>query len=164
MTSYPVLFGYRDVVPGRTFVAFIRLDGRALLTREDDGYWLYGVYPGGIAGGGKEIAEASRELKKSYLSVVFDIANEADSFEAFKHEVEQTLSQRNGPTEREWDAAHAQVTGGQLSSAELPRRDAASRPPRIDVLRIDEAAERDPAQFNRFDTPIALADHYSAAA
>lgn len=164
MTSYPVLFGYRDVIPGRNFVAFIKTDGRALLTREASGYWLFGVYPGGIAGGGKEIAEASLELKKSYLSVLFDIAEDAESFEAFKHQVECTLSQRNLPAEREWDAAHTQVKDGRLSTTELPRRDASSAPPCIEVLRIEETAERDPAQFNRFDTPIELADQYSEAA
>jgi hypothetical protein len=164
MTSYPVLFGYRDVIPGRNFVAFVKTDGRALLTKEQDGYWLYGVYPGGIAGGGKEIAEASREFKMSYLSVLFDIAEEASSFEAFKEEVEQILSQRNAPTEQEWETAHAQVKSGQLSTTELPRRDASTRPPCVEVQRVDENAERDPARFNRFDTPIALAAPYSEAA
>jgi hypothetical protein len=164
MTSYPVLFGYRDVISGRNFIAFAKTDGHALLTKEEDGYWLYGVYPGGIAGGGREIAEATRELKKSYLSVLFDIAEEARSFEDFKEEAERFFHQCNEPTKTEWEATHAQVKSGQLSTNDLPRRDAATRPPRIEVQRIDTYAEREPADFNRFDSPIELADQFAEAA
>ncbi len=157
MTSYPVLFGYRDVITGRDFMAFVKTDGRALLTKEEEGYWLYGVYPGGVAGGGKALAEASRELKKSYLSVLFDIAAEAPSFEAFKAEVERFFAQSNEPTAKEWEAAHAQVKNGQLLNDDLPRRDAATRPPYIDVRPIDRDAVREPADFNIFDQELAEA-------
>lgn len=151
MTSYPVLFGYRDVVTGRNFVAFIKADGRALLAKENDGYWLFGVQPGGLSAGGKEVSEASREFKMRYLSVLFDIAEEAASFEAFKSEVEQFFGQTSASTQMEWEEAHARVRSGELSHDGLPRRDAASRPPRIEILELDDGVEREPADYNVFD-------------
>jgi len=157
MTSYPVLFGYRDVITGRDFMAFVKTDGRALLTQEEEGYWLYGVHPGSVAGAGKDIAEASRDLKKRYLSVLFDIAAEATSFETFKAEVEHFFAQVNEPTAKEWEAAHARVKSGQLSNDDLPRRDAATRPPYIEVRRIDKDAVHDPRAFNKFDHELAEA-------
>ncbi len=157
MTSYPVLFGYRDVVTGHDFMAFVRTDGRALLTKEEEGYWLYGVYPGGMAAGGRDIAEASRELKKSYLSVLFDIAAEVSSFETFKAEVEKFFNQCNELTVREWEAAHAKVKSGQLSNDDLPRRDADTRPPRIEVRRMDKDAVHEPTDYNIFDQELAEA-------
>lgn len=149
--SYPVLFGYRDLVTGRNFVAFVKTDGRALLTKEDEGYWLSGVYPAALAGGGKEIAEASREFKNSYLSVLFDIAEGAHSFEAFKMEVETFFRSSNPSLCAEWEEARNKVKSGEVSHNELPRRDADSMPPCVEVQRLVQDAEHEPATYNAFD-------------
>jgi hypothetical protein len=84
-TTYPLVFSFRDAVSGNGFVAHVAVCGRVLLTDEGDGdIWMFGVQPGGVAGGGCNRSEAFREFKKSYLSVFFDIAAEAASFEDFE--------------------------------------------------------------------------------
>jgi hypothetical protein len=154
MISYPVVFGYRDVIKGRGFFAGVVTDGQALLTIEDDGgHWLFGVNPGGVAGGGKETAEAAREFKKSYLSVLFDIAEEAHTFQEFKAEVERFFHETNEPTEAEWKRAHVEVKKGALNNPNLPRVDVDKRPSSIQIIELqgDETAPRD---VNVFDAPL----------
>jgi len=154
MRSYPILFGYRDMVADRDFVAFVATDGRALCTREADGFWLYGVDPGSIAGGGESVEEAGRALKESYLSALFDIAAEAASFAAFKKEVERFFAERNGPNEAMWEAAHALVKSGAVDgdavAGSLPRKDAALCPRGIRIEQVD-TEHRDASQ-HRFNT------------
>ena len=81
MTRYPLLLGFRDLIAGNGFVASVALNGRALLVDEDDGFWMYGVNPGGLAAGGSTAAEALAEFRKDYRLVLFDIATEAEGFE-----------------------------------------------------------------------------------
>jgi len=159
MSAFPILFGYRDLIACRGFFAFVSADGRALLQQERDGtHWLYGVYPGGIAGGGKEIAEAARDLKKRYLSVLFDIAEEALTFEDFKAQVEGFFNDVNDPVARDWEGAHARVKRGQLLLDDLPKIAAETRPPKVEVVLVrNEDAQA--SQYNTFDDP-----HYAEAA
>src|SRR5262245_11297759 len=105
MTRYPLLFGFRDLVAGNGYVAGVGItNGRALLVDEGDGFWMYGVNPGGVAAGGKSLGEAQAEFRTAYKSVLFDLAAEARSFEAFKAEVERFVQETNNPTLAEWDA------------------------------------------------------------
>lgn len=105
MTRYPILFGFRDLIAGNGFVAGVGVNGRVLLVDEDDGYWMYGVNPGGLSAGGATAPEAQAEFRVIYRSVLFDIAAEATDFESFKSEVERFFSETNEPTKAEWDEA-----------------------------------------------------------
>lgn len=154
MSSYPVLFSYRDLIMGRDFVAYVEADGRALLRKEEDCYWADGVCPGALSAGGKEISETNREFKKRYLSVLFDIAEEAETFSDFKREVEAFFNECDEQSAADWDAAHASVKEGKLTSGELPQRAASARPPRITVQKVDPNAKHEPASFNRFDEDL----------
>lgn len=158
--TYPILFGYRDIVVGKSFVAFVRAWGRALLVRENEGYWLQGVHPGAIAAGGRDIREAGDELKARYLSVLFDIAAEADSIEAFRTEVERFFWETDPASLQEWDEAHARVKKGDVSSDDgtpnLPRRDPAAQPLAIEVSLV-EVGEEAPKRFNRLESDYAEA-------
>jgi hypothetical protein len=108
MTRYPLLLGFRDLVAGNGYIAGIALtNGRALLVDEGDGFWMFGINPGGMAAGGASIGEAQAEFRTAYKSVLFDIAAEAESFEAFKAEVVRFLEETNNPTLAEWDEAVA---------------------------------------------------------
>jgi len=155
VTIYPVLFGYRDLIAGNGFVAFVKADGRALLSEEDGGCWFYGVNPGGMAGGGKNREDAAREFKKSYLSVLFDIAAEARTFADFKAEVDAFFGEINRPTEREWSLAHQAVRRGDLTDLTLPRVKIEDRPTSISVAMVHEATAE--PTTNQFDELSAAA-------
>jgi len=148
-TTYPLVFSFRDAVSGNGFVAYVAVSGRVLLTDEGDGdIWMFGVQPGGIAGGGHERSEAFREFKKSYLSVFFDIAAEAVSFENFEESVKLFFSEVNAPNLDAWTEAVAAVRAGRLSLSDLKATDSDSCPPKIEVRRIDKLAT---ANDNTFD-------------
>lgn len=128
MTRYPLLFGFRDLVAGNGYVAGVAIsNGRALLVDEGDGFWMYGVNPGGLAAGGKSIGDAQSEFRIAFKSVLFDIAAEAQSFEAFRTEVERFFQETNNPTLLEWDEAVAEVRLGHTDADWLPRKSAESK-------------------------------------
>ena len=115
MTRYPLLLGFRDLVAGNGYIADIALsNGRALLVDEGDGFWMYGVNPGGMAAGGASLGEAQAEFRTAYKSVLFDIAAEAESFEAFKAEVERFLTENEQP--------HARGVGRSRCMMQTPER------------------------------------------
>lgn len=113
VTSYPFLFSFRDLIAGNGYIANVTSAGRVLLFQEDDGdWWLFGVQPGGIAGGDPDRNIALNEFKKNYLSVLLDIAAEARSYEEFAAEVKRLFAQVNEPTASEWVQALQLVRGG----------------------------------------------------
>jgi hypothetical protein len=127
MADYPILFGFRDLIAGKGFVAGVALDGRALLVDEGDGFWMYGVNPGGVAAGGDSAAAAQSEFRTRYKFVLFDFAAEAASFEDFRREVERFLNQTNEENEAAWKQAVAGVRSGRVSADWLPRKKAESQ-------------------------------------
>lgn len=127
MTHYPLLLGFRDLIAGNGFVAGVDLSGRALLVDEGDGFWMYGVNPGGIAAGGGTAGEAQSEFRLVYRSVLFDIAAEAKDYVDFEREVKSFVSATNKPTEAEWDEAVSEVRQGKVDADWLPKRRAESK-------------------------------------
>lgn len=127
MTHYPLLFGFRDLIAGNGFVAGVNLRGRALLVNEGDGFWMYGVNPGGVAAGGSTAGEAQSEFRSAYRSVLFDIAAEAETIEEFARQVEQFVDETNTPNLAEWKAAVAEVRQGHVDADWLPKRKAESK-------------------------------------
>ena len=126
MTHFPVLFSFRDLIAGNGFVASIDLSGRALLVDEEDGFWMYGVNPGGLAAGGATPGEVLSEFRSMYRSVLFDIAIEATSFEDFQRDVQQFFEATNEATAKDWEAAVAAVRSGLVDADWLPKRRAES--------------------------------------
>ena len=127
MPRYPLFFGLRDLVAGNGFVAAVALEGRALLVDEGDGFWMYGVNPGGVAAGGKTHGEAQAEFRQRYRSVLFDLAAEAASFEEFQRAVAQFCEETNEPTAAEWEEAVNEVRSGKVDADWLPKRRAESK-------------------------------------
>jgi hypothetical protein len=120
MVEYPLFFTYRDLIVGNGFVAGVSADGRALLSQDEEGYWMYGVNPGAVAGGGKERAEAFHEFRQGYRAVLHDLASEAPSFEAFRDAVGKFFYEVNEPNARDWEAARRAVRNGSVTS-DLPK-------------------------------------------
>jgi hypothetical protein len=137
MTQYPILFGFRDLVAGNGFAAGVGVNGRALLVDEGDGFWMYGVNPGGLAAGGTNHGEAQAEFRQGYRSVLFDIATQAADFESFRREVQSFFQETNESTEREWNAALAEVRKGNIVADWLPRKKTDPAKFGIDVVLLE---------------------------
>jgi hypothetical protein len=138
MTKYPVLFGFRDLVAGNGFVAGVAVHGRALLVDEGDGFWMYGVNPGGLAAGGKGHGEAQAEFRQGYRSVLFDIAAQATDFDSFRRLVLSFFDETNEPTRQEWGEALAGVRNGTVVADWLPTRKTESAGLGMEVVLLDD--------------------------
>jgi hypothetical protein len=136
LTRYPLLFGFGDLVAGKGFVAGVTVHGRALLVDEGDGFWMYGVNPGGIAAGGRTSAEAQAEFRVSYRSFLFDVASAAESYDAFEREVSRFFQETNEPTAAEWLDAVADVRQGRVQADWLLKQPADSRIG-IEIIRLE---------------------------
>ena len=133
-----MLFGFRDLVAGKGFVAGVVVNGRALLVDEGDGFWMFGVSPGGLAAGGKSHGEAQAEFRQGYRSVLFDIAALADDFDSFRQQVLSFFHETSEPTEREWEEALAEVRSGKVVADWLPMRKVDSNAGQgVEVVRLE---------------------------
>jgi hypothetical protein len=148
---YPLVFSFRDLIAGNGFVAGVAMDGRALLAEEDDqDYWVFGVQPGSIAGGDREQRDVALiQFKKTYLSVLFDIAAEATSFVEFQGKVTTFFNEINTPNVADWDLALAEVRSKQVSLPNLSSVKAESRPPSLLIEQV--ASDKAKPNINEFD-------------
>lgn len=137
MKLYPLVFSFRDTIAGNGFFATVSIDGRAMLSVEDDqDTWIYGVQPGGIAGGNPNRDLAFTEFKNTYINVLRDIAGEAPSFEEFNTRVTSFFNEVNEMNSVEWDSALAEVRKRSVTLADLKTVDAGSRPPAVCVEQV----------------------------
>lgn len=114
MANYPLMFKIREVINGEGYLAGVTLTGRALAVKEDDGnWWLYGVRPGAIADYGMTPQEAFSKFQQRYKNLLFDIAEEAATFDKFKTEVEKFYEQPNPEEEDRWSEAYRAIRSGQ---------------------------------------------------
>lgn len=148
MANYPVMFTLRDTVSGNGFLAGITLTGRALMMREKDGkWWMYGVRPGAIAENGSTPEEAFLRFRNAYKNLLYDFAEDAASYELFRHNVEHFYLQPDKEEEANWLAAFYALRSGKVIPdeaffAQLPKEDPEKRPTQIMVLRLDKENAR----------------------
>jgi hypothetical protein len=155
MTHYPLLFGFRDLVAGKGFLAGIAVHGRALLVHDADlGYWMYGVNPSGLSAGGNDIGEAHRAFREAYKAVLFDIAADAGSYDAFEAEVQRFFRQPSGFLS-EWEEAVSDVRAGKVEADWVPRVDSGRAKLEIEVSLL--SAENLMPSLNELDEQPALA-------
>lgn len=161
MTKYPVLFTFRDKISGTRFLAEVVTEGRLLVVNEGDGWWMYGIEPGGLAEGGKTPADALIALRQSYREVIFDIASEVKTFKEFKTQVEKFFAQKCADLEPDWQSAVQEVRNGTVTSEGLEVRNKpiekmpaeSKRGVKVRLLKIGESRPKD----NQLDLPLAVA-------
>ena len=147
--AWPLFMNSRILVAGKGYWAGIQVKSRALLVLEDDGndpeYHLYGVNPGGLAAGGKTIEAANKEFYEGLRGVTFDLADEADDFDAFQEKIRAVFNETDGYYEMRWKEALALVRSNSLDLAGAPREpgDTAAS---IDVIRIETPVPGDNPQ------------------
>jgi hypothetical protein len=140
---YPLIFTYRDAVSGNGFLAGVTITGRALMRHEDEKWWMYGVRPAGIAEAGNTPNETFLSFRQRYSAVLFDIAAESESFEAFREEVERFFYEADNAEEQLWAEAHLLFKSGKVTPEEpfaaLKKDSPETRPAVISVARLDNA-------------------------
>ena len=150
MTQYPLLFTFLNKVEGNNYLAEIAVHGRALAEKEEGGWWIYGVHPGGLAASGPSLPEAYAEFRKAFLKVLFEEASEADNFYAFRAGARKFFDEISRPTLAEWEAAREQVRAGKITIDGM-RQETAESPRRIDIKEKQTFAAKD----NAVDDPQA---------
>lgn len=130
--SLPIILTQRVPVMGENYLASIEMRLRILVEREIvDGceeVWIYGVNPGGISAGGKTIEDAHNAFTKLLCSTIFDMADEAGSFNALKREVTEFVTSTNAPYEERWLKAVELYRNGKATEPEMPKEPAESAP------------------------------------
>ena len=144
--AWPLIFTYKGNVFGRGFIASIHAVSRILGVWEDDGIWLSGVQPGGMAAGGKDIPAAYTDLRNTFLGILADIASTADTYEAFRAEVERFFDERDETAMADWNAAVAAYRS-------LPTGRRGARRPMVQVFHIRK-------MVNHLGISPACADEY----
>lgn len=122
MTRYPLLFGYRDTLQGKGFVAGVVCDGRALLLDEGAEFWMLGVNPGGLAAPGVEFADATRSFRETYRRILNEIAADAVDFSDFRRQIEGFFADVNESVALEWNEAVLDVRAGRVTADWLQKR------------------------------------------
>jgi hypothetical protein len=74
------------------------------------------VNPGGFAFGATDFRAVRLELQSTLTGILIDIAEEAESFDTFKANVEQFFWQTDDGTAGEWDACVREVQSGRMPS------------------------------------------------
>jgi len=133
--------------------------GSALICKEDDGnWWVYGVHPGGMAQFGASPLEAFANFRTSYKTVLFDIAEEASNFDAYKTEVELFYNECGEGEEARWESAVQSLRDGTVVPEEpfskLPRHAPESRACEVRIERLDQI------ESNRFSSRHNVADTF----
>ena len=135
MVNYPLLFEYKDLVSGKGFLVGVAIAGRALIQQDEDGFWMYGVQPGGICADGDSQKEAAAEFRALYRAVLYDIAAQAPDFDSFQDEVRDFFADEDQVLAKAWNEAVAEVRQGSLASDWLQKQPAES-PRSVEVIRI----------------------------
>jgi hypothetical protein len=138
MTSYPILFSVRDPVIGNGFVAGVAVKGRALMRKESEGYWVDGVFPGALCAGGVSRDEALLKFRESYRSVLYDLARGADSFAAFRAEVERFFWEETPGEADAWLRAASELRKDAADARDWLRIRTAYPDPEIHVVLLDQ--------------------------
>lgn len=152
MKRYPLLFNYRDLVSGQSFLAGVSTSGRGVLVEETDGSWtMYGVYPGALAGVGDTRDAATSQFRDMYRAALYDMAETATGFDEFEAEVRSFFHDKNEVNEAEWNEAAQKIAEGE-TDGELRTQKAAEHPPKV---KVEEVSDRG-TQANQLDEePVA---------
>ncbi|MDA1000088.1 MAG: hypothetical protein O2807_06175 [bacterium] len=132
MSNYPLFFTLHKIVMGNGFIVSVEARGKALAVQNEDGFWIFGVNPGGIGGGGENLKESYQEFREGFLSVLYDIAAAASTFEEFKKEAEEVFHSVCEKSEREWTEAVAFVRENHVEA---------------DILNLDNKIKADTEAF-----------------
>lgn len=126
MNIYPIIFGPQGgLVAGKGFIARVSIKGRCLFEETDEDFCsVLGVNPGAVASDGPSLSEAHHAFLERIRLIVFEIAEESESFEDFESQVNSFVVETNRPNEALWRDAVKRVRSGEVDLEGVRREDA----------------------------------------
>lgn len=94
-----IRFRFKNKIPGMNFTAIVSMHGRAMVVKEKDGLWIYGVNPGAIA---ERADKGTLDFKLRLITVIFDMARDASDFNDFKQQLTTFFSECDADTMQQW--------------------------------------------------------------
>ncbi len=147
MDSYPLLFTIRELISGNGFLAGVVGQGRCLMVNEgpEEGWWLYGVQPGGLAASGQNAQEAHLKFIVALRNLFADLASQSPDFNSFSGSARSFFCEIDTEDEARWKAGVAEVRAGSDVGvfAGLPRW-SAEMPCDLQVLEINKQVDVTP--------------------
>jgi hypothetical protein len=119
--NYPVIFTLTNEIVARTYSARVVIEGRALMTFEDDEWWCHGAEPGGISAKHKAPMLAFVAFKMTLTQTLSELSQTSNSFEAFTSAVEDFVNDQNGPELERWEAARSEIRKAEVLEAFFAR-------------------------------------------
>ena len=142
MEQLPLMFCYRDLLAGNGWFAGVEIEGQALLVDEgEEGWWMYGVQPGGLAAQGADQQAATQAFRQEYSEILRDFAHESRSFRSFRREVQAFFSQTSDSVR--WQVAREAIRAAGHESDWLPSDSTDDRTPAVQVVRVRRGAAND---------------------
>lgn len=120
----PLLVRFEDAVGGSGFSANVKCRGRALLIKEDDGFWMYGVNPGALAESSQTEDETYLKFRRAHTQALNEFASEANGFNDFKTQVKKFFETCDKGTSDEWMQAVLDVRAGKVGAKGIPKGNA----------------------------------------
>ena len=157
MRKLPLIFSFTQLVHGNGFIAGVRMTGRVLLVEGNGETWLNGVEPAGLAGGGVDRAAAFQDFHKNWVEVLFDIAQEARTFEEFDLETKRFLGTKANALTEEWNEALSVQRAEGYRDPTLPVVDPEQHPVYFEVCELAPATSRPTKNEVRVELPLAFA-------
>lgn len=127
-TAWPLVFTYRGNVSGHRYIASVSAVSRVLGIQEDDGVWLSGVQPGGIAAGGADVREACAAYRKAFVGVLADIASSVGDFREFRTEAARLLAERDDAAFEDWTVAVEGIRTSRIEWCQMQQLPVKPRP------------------------------------
>lgn len=100
MSYTPVSFHFHCVAKNGRYE--VGMYCRALMEKDEDEFWLYGVSPGAIADAGPSPEKAIENIKNRMRLVLEDMWNDSAGFGEFKNTVEEFFHQVDQESLEDW--------------------------------------------------------------
>jgi len=110
--TVPLYFRFRTPVYGRGFAVDVHIRGRITCVEEYGATCIYGVNPGGLAAGGEDMNSACLDFKSGLAATLFDLAEDADTFDEFKAAANDFVAATDEESVAEWERARSGIRAG----------------------------------------------------
>ena len=145
-TKYPLYFQYSGLAEGQTFLANVRILGRALIEEGDDTTWFFGVNPSCLAEDAEDYAMAYHAFRSRLVDIIAEMAAESDDCKQFTEKVNSLVKNTSQVAVDDWNEARQSVRKNEALRQALPLEHITEpKPPEVYVSLLAGIREADSA-------------------